>query len=86
LFENLVEIGKIPLAFAGVYGAFDEAKLPAGQGVMDVMLRAPGNEFAGRHRPGFERSLRRRVILALPLGFASWRKDRREAASMAFGE
>jgi len=46
LFEKLVEIGKIPLAFAGVYGALDEAKLRVGEGVMDAMFRAPGNEFA----------------------------------------
>jgi len=57
---------------------------------MDAMFRSQGNEFAGRHRPGFERGLRRRVILDLHLGFAFWlcilAERSASTASVAFGE
>jgi hypothetical protein len=41
LFENLVEISEIPLAFAGLYGPFDEQKLWVGTGVIDPMFLTP---------------------------------------------
>ena len=67
LFENLVEISKIPLAFAGLYGPFDELQLWVGKGVIDPMFLTPTNEFPRRYRPSFKRGLRVPVIFALNL-------------------
>ena len=67
MFENLVEISEIPVAFAGLYGLFDKPKLWVGKTVIDPMFLAPANEFPRGYRPGFKRRLRVPVIFALNL-------------------
>ena len=67
MFENLVEISEIRLAFAGLCGPFDKPKLWVGKGVIDPMFLTPSNEFPRRYRPSFKRGLRVSVIFRFNL-------------------
>jgi hypothetical protein len=67
LFDNLVEISEIHLAFAGLYGPVDQPKLWVGKGVIDPMFLTPTDEFPRRYRPRFQRGLWVPVIFPLNL-------------------